>query len=169
MIFILDILPWVAMILFVVMARSCRATGIIMALHFGVNIFFYKDLQALAVNGENLSGSFIVTSINAITAMVLLTANRWFKETQIIKQTLILLGFIIIDMALTVSFAFSGNPLMDLYYNHYEYVAAALYLIIFWTIWRDMADGLRIIRSDIYRRFANSRHILRRDKPGHMG
>lgn len=169
MIFVLDILPWIAMILFAVVARSGSVTGIIMVLHFGVNIFFYKELQTLAANGENLSGSFIVTAINSIAAMFLMTLYFWFKEKQIRKQTLILLGFMIIDMALTISFAFAGNPIMDLYYNHYEYVAVALYLIMFYTIWRDVADGLRSRNSGRYRHVTNNSHILRRDKSGHMG
>lgn len=164
MIFVLDILPWIAMVLFTITVRSGSVTGIIMALHFGVNILFYKELQALAANGENLTGSLIVTGINGITAMTLITAHFWFKEIQIIKQTLILLAFMIVDMALTVSFAFAGNPLMDLYFNHYEYVAVALYLIMFLTIWRDVADGILITRDDSYRRLAFHRHILRRNK-----
>lgn len=135
------------MILFCVVAlsKTCRATGIIMALSFLVNILFYDYLLSLTSTMGNLKGAFIVLAINALTCMALMAASFKWKETIIVKQVLILAGFIVIDMTLTMSVFMRGNAFMDGFYNYYELIALSLYLVMMITIAKAVRDGARHI------------------------
>ena len=150
MVWLLEILPWVAALFFLFAAcdKSCRATGAILLISSIVNVALYPHLKELAAGSiiDNLTKSTIIDAINAGTIMLLITSWRWFKEKTIAPQILFLMGFMFAQAMLNVdALQYRITGVHTLWWDNFEFINISLYILTGLSIMKGSINGARNI------------------------